>query len=104
MALAVVAVIFGLRALAYIISSCLIRRRREPETREEADREFEMRLASAALALHRHQRQWRIPAAEDADLHAPTAGEWQSKLVIAAGCDRASYIAHPRPFLTDNPG
>ncbi|PKU70371.1 hypothetical protein MA16_Dca007123 [Dendrobium catenatum] len=104
MALMVVAIIFGLRILTYIIARCMIRRRQQPESSAGVNHEFEMRVASAALAMHRHQREWRRQAVEATEVPPSPAGEWHSKLVITAGSDRASYIAHPCPLWAERLG
>ncbi|KAG0491074.1 hypothetical protein HPP92_007937 [Vanilla planifolia] len=101
MTLVVVAIIFSIRVL---IDRCFLRPGQQggSPTPSAVD-EFEMRLARAALAMHRNQQHWRWLAATTEFPQQSRAENWQSKLVITAGSDYASHIAHPCPFR-ERPG
>jgi len=105
MALLVMAIIFGLRVVLYVIVGCLQRCGRGSSDHDGGGGdESETRNIGNMLAMHHHhrrqqqqQQQWRRASAMRSP-PAPPIGDWQSKLVISAGNDHVSCIAHPCPL------
>ncbi|CAD5165565.1 unnamed protein product [Musa acuminata subsp. malaccensis] len=94
--------LLGLRILLYIVAKCL-QGCRGSFTSDDGDGRDEIEMqARNALALQQYYRQQlRRPAAAATSSSLPR-DEWQSKLVIAAGCDHVSFIAQPCPLRTND--
>ncbi|URE33879.1 ninja-family protein [Musa troglodytarum] len=95
--------LLGLRILLYIVAKCL-HGCRGSFTSDDGNGHDEIEMqARNALALQQYYRQqWRRPAAAAATSSSLPHEEWQSKLVIAAGCDHVSFIAQPCPLRTND--
>ncbi|CAL9039629.1 unnamed protein product [Musa banksii] len=102
LALMIAGTLLGLRILLYIVAKCL-QGCRGSFTSDDGDGRDEIEMqARNALALQQYYRQQlRRPAAAATSSSLPRE-EWQSKLVIAAGCDHVSFIAQPCPLRTND--
>ncbi|CAL9132553.1 unnamed protein product [Musa textilis] len=103
LALMIAGTLLGLRILLYIVAKCL-HGCRGSFTSDDGNGHDEIEMqARNALALQQYYRQqWRRPAAAAATSSSLPHEEWQSKLVIAAGCDHVSFIAQPCPLRTND--
>ncbi|RWW32584.1 hypothetical protein GW17_00002733, partial [Ensete ventricosum] len=96
--------LLGLRILLYVVAKCL-QRCRGSFTSDDGDSHDEIEMqARNALALQQYYRQQlrRPPPPLPATSSSFPRDEWQSKLVIAAGCDHVSFIAQPCPLRTND--
>ncbi|THU70686.1 hypothetical protein C4D60_Mb08t27590 [Musa balbisiana] len=103
LALMIVGTLLGLRILLYIVAKCL-QGCHGSFTSDDGDGRDEIEMqARNALALQQYYRQQlRRPPAAAATSSSLPRDEWQSKLVIAAGCDHVSFIAQPCPLRTND--
>ncbi|KAG6498478.1 hypothetical protein ZIOFF_046392 [Zingiber officinale] len=101
LALTIVGILLGLRILLYVVTACLQRQQSHTTTREDDIEEIEMQARSIQAVQQFYQQQrWRRSVAPPRVPAASPPDEWQSKLVIAAGCDHVSFIAQPCPLQT----
>lgn len=102
----IVAIILGIRILLYSITRCIQRCQHDSSSSSSSsDDEIEMRSIGNVLAMYyqqQQQQQWRRtnPSSGMQQNPSATVGDWESKLVISAGHDHVSCIAHPCPFKT----
>ncbi|ONK79266.1 uncharacterized protein A4U43_C01F4630 [Asparagus officinalis] len=103
----VIAIILGIRILLYSITRCVRRCQHDSSSSSSSssDDGNEMRSIGNVLAMYYQQQQhqqWRgtNPSSGTQQNPSATVGDWESKLVISAGHDHVSCIAHPCPFKT----
>lgn len=85
--LMIIAIIIGIRILAFLIERSIWRWRRQNMAGMD-DLIIQLHEMRTLARLHEHQQQQS----------RSSPNEWQSKLVINAGDDHVSCIANPCPF------
>ncbi|WOL11042.1 hypothetical protein Cni_G19803 [Canna indica] len=101
--------LLGLRILLYIAATCLQWCRQSLTADDVEEIEMQVRSIHAMQQFYQQQQQRRrstsVAGRPSLPLPLPLPlpqEEWQSKLVIPAGCDHVSFIAQPCPLQTNN--